>query len=193
MLEAHALGRRVSRRFAFSGDDRYSTVMTRTKFWLSGGLLLLALGAAACSDVTNPPTSVGPGGGLPLYCPNAADAYAVANALPLPFPCTMYANGTCMNPTPYDPSLPPPLNYHPCLDANRGITRRNGVVCYVCTYDTQDFYAVNLAGGVCTQDTGRSPYQPTDPLGNPFASVICVPSQADGQPDNCVPARWGCQ
>lgn len=143
--------------------------------------LLLLL--AACADVTtDPPSSRGPGGGAPLFCPNTADAYAMAQVPPLPLPYP--ANP--QNPTPYDPALPPPYHYHACLSASGALTSRQGMPCYVCTESTDYYAQLFPGGGPCTQDTARRPLGPPEPY------VVCVPAVRDGAPDICAPSTWGC-
>lgn len=140
------------------------------------GCLLFGCGA----DVTDPPSGRGPGGGAPGWCPDTADLYAKLNSLPIPYPANP------MNPTAYDPLLPPPYFYHPCLTAAGAMTYRSGVPCFVCT-DSSDYYSITLGDSACTQDADR------------FATetfVICARAP-DGMPDQCGgtagPAGQFCQ
>jgi hypothetical protein len=141
--------------------------------------LTIALAAlvltAACADLTSETTGGNSSGGPPQFCPDAADSYALANGLPLPYP----ANPA--NPTPYSPSLPPPYFFHPCLNAAGAPTYRNGMPCLVCT-DSTDQYPQLLPGSlVCTDAM---------PDGTP---VVCVGSLRAGDVTECDPGLQGCQ
>lgn len=144
-------------------------------------LLAFVFTLAACGDMTiDPPSSRGPGGGAPFYCPSTADNVAILMGLPLPYP----ANPA--NPTPYDPALPPPYFYHPCLNSSGAPTQRSGMACYTCG-DSTDYYNTTLPGGApCTQDTSQRAGGP------PEVYVVCVLSTADGNLDSCNPSAWGC-
>lgn len=151
-------------------------------------VLFLALVLAACGDMTvDPPSSRGPGGGAPLYCPSTADYVATQLALPLPFPANP------QNPTPYDPSLPPPYFYDGCLNSAGALTSRNGMPCMVCT-DATHFYNQLLPGDqICTQDTSqRDGAAPLDPNGTPYQYIVCVPAAVTGNVLTCNPGAWGC-
>lgn len=139
----------------------------------------LALGflflICACADVGDPTGQGGNSQGTLQLCPDAADFYAQANGLPLPYP----ANPS--NPTPYYPELPPPIFFHPCLNSNGAQTYRNSMPCYVCT-DSTDQYPDLLPGSlVCTNK---------DPNSNP---IVCVGSLRAGDPTECDSASQGCQ
>lgn len=138
-------------------------------------LLVAALLLASCGDMTvDPPSSRGPGGGAPLFCPNTADQVAVDQQLPIPYPND--SGG----------SFPSPSFFDPCYSTSGALTHRAGMTCYTCS-DWTHYYAVLLAGQPCTQDTARSPGPPVD------AYVVCVPPRSDGALTACDAARWGCQ
>lgn len=134
----------------------------------------LCLTAAACGGdlVNDPPGPGGPGGGAPRFCPDAADAYAVANGLALPYP----ANPA--NPTPYDPSLPPPAYYHPCLNGAGAQTYRSGAPCYICTDGTNQYPDLLPGSLPCTDSMAGLP-------------VVCIGSYG-GNVNVCDPGAQGC-
>lgn len=129
---------------------------------------------AACADMTET-TGVTSSAGPPAFCPDAADAYALANGLPLPYPADP------ANPTSYYPSLPPPVFFHACLNSAGAATFRDGMECYVCT-DGTDQYPDLLPGSLaCSNAT---------PEGTP---IVCVGSLRAGDVTECDPASQGCQ
>jgi len=128
---------------------------------------------AACADLTSEPTAEGTSGTI-QYCPDAQDAIAVAQGLPVPYP----ANPA--NPTPYDPALPPPIYFHPCLNGVGAPTYRNGVPCVVCSLD--NYHAILSPGSFACTDA--------EPDGT---VVVCAAPVADGQLDSCNAALNGCQ
>lgn len=129
---------------------------------------------SACADLADPTGPGGTSGGPPAFCPDAADFYAQANGLPLPYP----ANPA--NPTPYSPELPPPAFFHPCRNASEAPTSRGGLPCMICT-DGTDQYPDLLPGSLaCTNE---------DANGNP---IVCVGSLRAGDVTECDPGSQGC-
>lgn len=129
---------------------------------------------AACGDLTSEPTGATSSGGPPAFCPDAADFYAQANGLPLPYP----ANPA--NPTPYSPELPPPAFFHPCRNASGAPTSRGGLPCMICT-DGTDQYPDLLPGSLACSNE--------DANGNP---IVCVGSLSAGDVLDCDPGSQGC-